>query len=174
MKLQPGMHILIHSYKHNKTVHRIWKKSVILEVSQHIIVTANDRTRVIENDGRTWKTKEPAICVFFEDYWFNIIAMLKQDGIHYYCNLASPAVYDGEALKYIDYDLDLKMYPSKKIRLLDKKEYETHKLNMKYPKEIDDIIQDHLNILKEKMMTQSFPFQDDVMYQYYKMYKKYS
>jgi len=173
MKLQPGMHILIHSYKHNKTVHRIWKKSVVLEVSQHVIVTANERTRVIENDGRTWKTKEPAICVFFEDLWFNIIAMLKQDGIHYYCNLASPTVFDGEALKYIDYDLDLKMYPSKKIRLLDKKEYETHKQQMEYSKDIDDIILDHLRILKEKMMTKSFPFQDDVMYQYYEIYKTY-
>jgi protein associated with RNAse G/E len=173
MKLQPGMHILIHSYKHNKTVHRIWKKSVVLEVSQHVIVTANERTRVIENDGRTWKTKEPAICVFFEDLWFNIIAMLKQDGIHYYCNLASPTVFDGEALKYIDYDLDLKMYPSKKIRLLDKKEYETHKQQMEYPKDIDDIILDHLRIIKEKMMTKSFPFQDDVMYQYYEIYKTY-
>lgn len=171
MKLQPGMNILIHSYKHNKTVHRIWKKSVVLEVDQHKIVTANERTRVIENDGRTWKTKEPAICIFFEDYWFNVIAMLKTDGIHYYCNLASPSIFDGEALKYIDYDLDLKMYPSKKIRLLDKKEYETHKEMMGYSNDIDKIVHEHLAILKQKMLSNEFPFQDDVMYQYYEKYK---
>lgn len=174
MKLQPGMHLLIHSYKHNKTVHRIWKKSIVLEVNQHFTVTANARTRVIENDGRTWKTKEPAICIFFEEYWFNVIAMLKQDGIHYYCNLASPFVYDGEALKYIDYDLDVKMYPSKKIRMLDKKEYQSHKIEMNYPIDIDTIIHDHMVILKEKMQNNAFPFQDDVMYQYYEQYKDYS
>jgi protein associated with RNAse G/E len=27
MKLSKGMHVAIHSYKHNKRLHRIWKKN---------------------------------------------------------------------------------------------------------------------------------------------------
>ena len=43
-------------------------------------------------------------------YWFNIIAMIRDNGVSYYCNLASPYVMDEEALKYIDYDLDVKVF----------------------------------------------------------------
>lgn len=170
MKLSKGMHIVIQSYKHNKHIHRIWKKSVVLEANNNYVVTANDRTKVIESDGRTWHSKEPAICVFFDDYWFNIIAMLKDDGIHYYCNLASPYVYDEEGIKYIDYDLDIKMYPSKRIRVLDRQEYEDHKIKMSYPKEVDDIIMYYMEMLKGKLQKHEFPFNDSEIKSYYQMY----
>ena len=50
--------------------------------------------------------------------------MFREDGIYYYCNLSSPFVCDEEALKYIDYDLDIKVYPNGKYHLLDEDEYE--------------------------------------------------
>ena len=65
------------------------------------------------------------------------------------------------------------MYPSKKIRMLDKKEYQTHKDVMNYPDDVDQIVHDHMVILKEKMQNNAFPFQDDVMYQYYEKFKDY-
>ncbi len=170
MKLSKGMHIVIQSYKHNKTIHRVWKKSVVLEAAQNYVITANDRTKVIEADGRTWHSKEPAICIFFDDYWYNIIAMLKEDGIHYYCNLASPYIYDQEAIKYIDYDLDVKMYPSKRIRVLDRQEYENHKKEMQYPDEVDTIVQHYLKVLKTKLQKNEFPFNDSQILAYYDMY----
>ena len=49
--------------------------------------------------------------------------MIRQKGISYYCNLASPYVLDKEALKYIDYDLDIKIFPDGEKRLLDVDEY---------------------------------------------------
>ena len=35
--------------------------------------------------------------------------MIRDNGISYYCNMASPYYLDKEALKYIDYDLDVKI-----------------------------------------------------------------
>jgi uncharacterized protein len=172
MKLQPGMNVVIHSYKHNKKVHRIWKKSTIIEVDKNYVVSGNERTRVIEQDGRMWQTKEPAICIFFEDIWFNVIAMIKKEGIHYYCNLASPFVYDEEALKYIDYDLDVKKYPDQTIQVLDEDEFEAHKIIMDYSVEIINIIQDHFQLLMNKIKQQEFPFQDDVIMNYYELFKQ--
>ena len=43
-----------------------------------MIVLVNDRTNVIDGDGRRWKTKEPAVCYFFKNYWFNIICVLRK------------------------------------------------------------------------------------------------
>ena len=35
------------------------------------ITLVNDRANVIDGDGRRWRTKEPAVCYFYKDYWFN-------------------------------------------------------------------------------------------------------
>lgn len=45
--------------------------------------------------------------VFFKDRWFNIIGQLKDYGIYFYCNIATPTLIDNKVIKYIDYDLDL-------------------------------------------------------------------
>lgn len=152
------MTVPIHSYKHNQKLHRIWKKAVVLHQDQHVLVTANYRTRVIEDDGRSWHTKEPAICYFYNDYWFNIIGMLKKDGVYFYCNLSSPYLYDGEAIKYIDYDLDVKVFPDGSYVILDEREYHEHGALMDYPDEIKAIIGTHKDLLVSRIQNREKPF----------------
>ena len=171
MKLSTGMTVSIHSYKHNKKLHRIWKKSVVLYQDQHMLVTGNNRTKVIESDGRSWHTKEPAICYFYNDLWFNIIGMLKKDGVYFYCNLSSPYLYDGEAIKYIDYDLDVKVYPDGRYILLDEKEYETHLDLMSYPEEIQGIISEQIKLLIEKIEKKEKHFCLSDIKDFYEQYK---
>lgn len=171
MKLSKGMQAEIHSYKHNEKLHRIWKRSVILYQDHQILVTGNYRTRVIEHDGRSWHTKEPAICFFFDDLWFNVIGMLKKDGITYYCNLASPYLYDGEAIKYIDYDLDIKVFPDGSYTILDQKEYHNHLNEMAYSKDIQDIIDQQLEELITRIKERRSPFNDDEVKAYYQEFR---
>lgn len=172
MKLSTGMTVQIHSYKHNKKLHRIWKKTMVLYQDQHMLVTANNRTRVIENDGRSWHTKEPAICYFYNDYWFNIIGMLKKDGVYFYCNLSSPYLYDGEAIKYIDYDLDVKVFPDGSYILLDEKEYQMHQNQMCYSDEIQEIILKQKDILIEKIKNKEKPFDRSDIKMFHEQYKQ--
>lgn len=98
----------IHSYKHDGSIHRVWEKSVLLDETDEYIILGNNKCKVIESDGRTWYTKEPAIIYFFKNKWYNIIAMYKKRGLTYYCNISSPCVIEENTVKYIDYDLDLK------------------------------------------------------------------
>lgn len=174
MKLSTGMQVAIHSYKHNKRLHRIWKKTVILSEDQHVLVTGHQRTRVIEHDGRSWHTNEPAICYFYKDLWFNIIGMLKKDGVYFYCNLSSPYLYDGEAIKYIDYDLDVKVYPDGSYVILDEKEYDMHSNKMYYTKEIQTIIQDQIDDLVKRVKAKEKPFDLSDIHLYYDQYKSLS
>ncbi len=171
MKLSTGMNVPIHSYKHNKKIHRIWKKAVVLHHDQHLLVTANQRTKVIENDGRSWHTKEPAICYFYNDLWFNVIGMLKKDGIYFYCNLSSPYLYDGEAVKYIDYDLDVKVFPDGRYILLDEKEYQAHLDLMCYSEDIQEIIRDQMKILISRIENKEAPFDLSDIKLYYDTFK---
>ena len=142
-----GSKMQIQSYKHNGQLHRIWENSTVLKATETIVIGANDRTQVTESDGRTWVTREPAICYFHAKHWFNIIGMLRDDGIHYYCNISSPFVYDDEALKYIDYDLDVKVYPDMTYDLLDEDEYEDHRQKMNYPVVLDRILHNNIEYL---------------------------
>ncbi|MFP4177528.1 MAG: DUF402 domain-containing protein [Acholeplasmataceae bacterium] len=174
MKLSTGMKVPIHSYKHNQRLHRIWRRAIVLYQDDSVLVTANNRTHVIENNGRSWNTREPAICYFYSELWFNIIAMLKPDGVYYYCNLSSPYLYDGEAIKYIDYDLDVKVYPDGTYRILDRYEYEIHGHQMSYPTEIKAIIESQLKDLIRRIERKEAPFTAKEIEQFYEQYKRMS
>ena len=73
------------------------------------------------------------LCTFILNIGLMLFVCLE-DGIYYYCNLSSPFACDEEALKYIDYDLDIKVYPNGKYHLLDEDEYEQHMNQMNYPR----------------------------------------
>jgi protein associated with RNAse G/E len=57
---------IIHSYKHNGNIHREWDEAILLDVQDEYLVFGNNKTKVLESDGRSWKTKEPAIMFFYK------------------------------------------------------------------------------------------------------------
>jgi uncharacterized protein len=150
--------IEIQSYKHNGHIHRVWEETIVLKGTRNVVIGGNDRTVVTESDGRIWITREPAICFFYAKHWFNIIAMIRDEGIFYYCNISSPFTWDHEALKYIDYDLDIKVFPDMTYVLLDEDEYEVHSKQMNYPTEIDKILRHNVSVLIEWIQQRKGPF----------------
>lgn len=170
--LSPGEVVQIHGYKHNKRLHRIWSTDIVLHEDEEVLIVANNKTRVIESNGRCWTTREPAICYFYKSRWYNVIAMLKNDGIHYYCNLSSPYVYDGEAVKYIDYDLDVRVSPTFSFNVLDEDEYDIHKKKMNYPNEVQMIIENELNVLIKRIKRREGPFNTKDVKKWYENYKR--
>lgn len=163
----------IQSYKHNGKIHRIWESNVVLKGTESVVIGANDKTEVRESDGRTWITREPAICYFHADYWFNVIGMIRNDGIHYYCNLSSPFIYEQGALKYIDYDLDIKIYPDMTYDLLDEDEYEMHKNQMNYPEILDKILYKNVEQLLSWVSQKKGPFSPGFIDQWYERFLMY-
>jgi uncharacterized protein len=168
-----GEIIQIHSYKHNGFIHRIWEDTIVLKGTPNYVIAANDRTVVTEADGRTWITREPAICFFHAKHWFNIIGMIREDGIYYYCNLSSPFVWDKEALKYIDYDLDVKVFPNMTYILLDEDEYERHRQEMNYPSVIDRILKNNVEKLISWIQQRKGPFAPDFIDTWYEKFLSY-
>lgn len=168
-----GSEIQIKSYKHNGKIHRIWKDNFILKNTETIVIGANDKTQVIESDGRAWVTREPAIFYFHAGYWFNVIGMLRRDGIHYYCNISSPFVLDQEGLKYIDYDLDVRVYPDMTFDILDEDEYEEHKRLMNYPRTLDHILYRNLEEVLVWIRQRKGPFSPGFVDEWYEQYLTY-
>ena len=174
MKLSVGDTLAIHCYKHNGELYKTWDKALILDIKKDYIVLGNDNVLVTKSDGRVWRTKEPAIMFFYKDRWFNIIAQLKENGLFYYCNIASPYIMDNRILKYIDYDLDLRVFPDGAFKILDRNEYNYHKKLMNYPKEINFIIKSELSSLIEKKKKNEHPFDKELIENYFKIFLKLS
>ncbi len=171
MKHNVGDIIQIHCYKHNGKIHRIWEESTVIEETEDYLICGNYKTNVIENDGRSHCTKEPAIVFFYKHKWYNVIAQFKEFGLFYYCNIASPYIEDENTIKYIDYDLDLRVFPDGGYRILDKNEYKYHKRIMNYSDELDLIINKELEDLIKMKTKKEGPFDKKVLNKYLGIYQ---
>ncbi|MCQ2747697.1 MAG: DUF402 domain-containing protein [Mycoplasmoidaceae bacterium] len=60
--------------------------------------------------------------------------------INYYFNVASPYIFEEDAIKYIDLDLDVRVIDVNSqleiIKVLDEREFEAHAKQMLYPKKL--------------------------------------
>ena len=170
MNINKGENYLIHSYKHDGKIHRSWDEAVFIEETDDFLIFVNNKCAVTESDGRVWRTKEPAVIFFSKKNWFNIIAQLKKSGVTFYCNIASPYIIEDNVIKYIDYDLDLRVYPNNYYKILDRGEYKYHKKLMNYSDKLDYILKKELDYLISMSKNGDFPFDKNYIFGYYEVY----
>ena len=160
------------SYKHDGTLHRVWRNVDKIFEDKDILILINNEVDVIDGDGRKWKTREPAVCYFFKKYWFNVICMIRKDNIYYYCNLSSPYVIDKEGIKYIDYDLDIKVFPDGELKELDRDEYDFNINYLHYSDNIKKIIANNMKILLNRIKNKEEPFNNECVNHWYEEFLK--
>lgn len=167
-----GDNLELHCYKHNGKINSISDRITVIDILDNCIVCGDFKTTITESDGSSHKTKEPAIMFFYKNRWFNILAQLKKQGLFYYCNIATPYLIDEHIIKYIDYDLDLRVFPDGGFRILDRNEYNYHKKVMNYSDELDLVIRTQLSELIEMKRANKGPFEPGIVEKYYDLYAK--
>lgn len=151
--------ITVQAYKHDGNLHRQWSPAYLALETDEFWALTSKASLVTESDGRRWMTKEHAVFYLFKHKWQNIIAMMKENGgICYYVNVASPTIMDNGVLKYIDYDLDVKLFPDGAIKVLDEQEFEKHIETYGYSKELTKAIRRSFKDIQKDMMHKEFPF----------------
>lgn len=170
MVLKEKERVFIQSFKHDGSLHRTWAKGFVVEANAARTVVVTNHTLVSEADGRRWVTREPAVCFFYPDEWFNVISMIRERGVYYYCNMASPSIYDGEAIKNVDYDLDVKVSPQGKTMILDEDEYREHSRQMNYGEKLDTILHCELERLLKRISQRESPFNEKEIWDLYNRY----
>lgn len=170
--IKVGENYFIHSYKHDGNIHKSWEEAILLENNADYLIFGNNRTKVTKADGRSWRTKEPSIMFFYKRHWFSVIAQIRDYGIQYKCDIASPYILEGKTLKYIDYDLDLKVFSNGSFKILDRKEYQYHKEKMNYPDDLDFILKNELSKLIEIVRKKEGPFDFNCVEKYHLLYDK--
>ena len=96
--------------------------------------------------------------------------MLRPTGITYYCNLSSPYVKDSEGVKYIDYDLDVKVFPSGDKIILDRDEFEFNQVDYAYPEKLIQIVEKEMKDLLNRIDNSDVPFSSEVVLKDYEIY----
>lgn len=170
--IKVGDKLKIECYKHNGYLDQTSEEATVIEIAKDYIIVANNRTKLTEHDGRSHRTNEPAVLFFYKKHWFNVIGQLKNEGLFYYCNIATPYIIDGHTIKYIDYDLDLRVFPDGKFRILDRNEYKYHRKVMKYSEELNNIIESELTNLIEMNKKKEGPFTPNIVVKYYQKYQQ--
>ena len=166
MEIVNGQIVNVQAYKHNGTLYRQWNGAKVLEVSKERIVLFLYKTKVVEKSGQKWAVREPMLWWMSREEFRNTTGLIRSSGTHFYTNLASPAIYEDGTVKFIDYDLDIKSYPGMNTKVVDQKEFNQNKIDMKYPKAIiDEIIKTTNRVLKEISSKDGF-FDEDVIDEY--------
>lgn len=136
--------VMIHAYKRNGWLYRVWEFPKIIESNDKFVCAYLYNTRVITNEKNSKrnfhsKNLKNSFWFFFTERWFNIIATLNSNNTaSYYVNIASPFYYEEEAIKYYDFDLDIKIKSSKPMdfKVVDIDEYNENKKIYRYEKEV--------------------------------------
>jgi len=169
----------IKSFKHDGHLHRQWQRNWLvpqdLLLPQHAAegmhVLLNNQTPIKEADGSMWVSRVPAVSFFIPGKWFNVVAMIEDFGIRYYCNLASPPYLTGDVLTYIDYDLDVIRTAGGDLAVVDRDEYERHKAEYRYPPVVDAKVSEGLREVTHRIRGGKPPFEDEVVKAYYEAWR---
>ena len=164
--MKVGDQIKVCAYKHDGTLNSISYDTTVLEITDERIVCGNYHSKIMDSDGRSYTTKEIAILFFYKKDWYNIICQFKKYGIFYYCNIATPFLIEDNSIKYIDYDLDLRVFPDGTYKILDKNEYIYHKKMYNYTEQLDFIIKNELSKLIKLKESNKNPFTKEEILKY--------
>ncbi|SYV96825.1 Protein of uncharacterised function (DUF402) [Mycoplasmopsis edwardii] len=84
-------------------------------------------------------------------------------GKSYYTNLASYPIFEENTIKFIDYDLDLKSYPTKELQIVDKEEFNENSLAYGYSPQIKSKILNEVKNIVELYSTNEYFFNDGII-----------
>ncbi|WP_284644990.1 DUF402 domain-containing protein [Paenibacillus silviterrae] len=166
---------IIKSFKHDGHLHRMWLENWLVPESllhkdhreQSMLVFINSQTKIVEADGKEWVSRIPGVSFFIPKLWFNVVALIEENGVRYYCNIASPPYVNGKVITYIDYDLDVIRMPSGDVHVVDQEEYERHKISYHYSQAVDTLVKQGMETLLERLQRGAAPFQDQEVLRYY-------
>ncbi|MCV3743360.1 DUF402 domain-containing protein [Ureaplasma sp. ES3154-GEN] len=130
--------IMVHAYKLNGWLYRSWNNPMVVGIEDDLLVLCSTNSLVITAEEYTKRnfpsyTNKTSYWFFFKKEWFNIIATIEKTGMKFYINIASPFIYEEEAIKYYDFDLDFKISADKQWREVDFDEFLENSKKYNYP-----------------------------------------
>lgn len=161
--------LAVHAYKFDGSLYRTFEfPRVIFENEKYFILDLQNCRIISQAKNQKFYhsySKRDSLWVIFKDEWYNLfITINEKNKIIYYFNVATPFIYEEDAIKYIDLDLDVRVADVNSqievIKVLDEKEFENHAQQMLYPKKLInkalEVKEDIISKLQNKTFQQTF------------------
>ncbi len=136
-----GTRVMINAYKFNGWLYRVWEYPLVLEVNENYVVLASENAKILtskENSRQCFYSQatKPTFWFLFKDKWFNLITTITPKGYQVYINVSSPFIFEESAFKYLDLDLDFKIFPNNTWTEVDINEFMVNQITFHYPPEL--------------------------------------
>lgn len=157
--------VAIHAYKFNGCLYRTFEFPKIVFKNKEILVLDLFNCRVISQgkNKKFYRThfEIDSLWIFFYEQWYNLfLNITKNSHLVYYFNIATPYLFEEDAIKYIDLDLDVRVENVntnfEKIKVLDTHEFENNAKLMLYPKKLINKSIDIKNQLIDNLKNHKF------------------
>jgi uncharacterized protein len=134
---------------------------MLVSHEQPLIVTEDQAGDLMRNKGGPWTCPYNVRNHYWTDRWYNVMRFETPGGgmVEWYCNVSTPAEYDGELLSWIDLDLDVRVWPDGRVEVLDEDEFLEHSQRMAYPDDVIASARRAVDDLLELVAGSAFPFE---------------
>ena len=120
--------------------HPHWSHDAYLVFERNgIVVTQTFAGTEVQTTRGPWASPFDTRGHYWPDRWYNVIRLDRPRGrglYGFYCNVATPAEFDGENLHYCDLQLDVRAYfEGGRLRydIVDEDEFEEARTRLRYP-----------------------------------------
>jgi protein associated with RNAse G/E len=162
--LEKTRSIRVRASNYDGTPH--WEHPALLvSESDDLLVTQTVSGLEIATERGPWNSPYNTRGHNWPHRWFNVIR-LEEPGrglAGFYCNIATPVEFDGESLRYVDLQLDVRVFVSEAewtYTVLDADEFEEARRRYAYPDDLVVRCRQAVDAVINLVEARQFPFED--------------
>lgn len=153
--------VTVNARKYDGRLHRSWHGGLVSANGSLVTLLAKFSATHLHSDLGTIHAGTLSTEYFWLDRWYNVFRFREPDGSPkaIYANIATPAVFDGSTLDYIDLDIDVIQWPDGRVDVLDREEFEQNSAAFGYPSDVMESTMAALEEVLQLMAQGQFPFE---------------
>jgi len=146
------------------TVRRSWLARIIEKRDPLLVLVGEFDQDISHNDLGLIRRGTRSYEYYWLDRWFNVFRFHEPEGQlrNYYCNINLPPTFTGEALDYVDLDIDVLIMPNFVVSILDEAEFEDSCWDFQIPLDIQEKARQSLDELLAAVDRREFPFDQEI------------
>lgn len=155
-----GEKITINSRKFDGAIRRSWSCSFVAQEGSLLTFVGEFDSDVQHDHLGFIRRGTLSYEYYWLDRWYNVFRFYGPEGVlrNYYCNINVPPKFEQNILDYVDLDLDVLVWPDRRIDILDREELERNAEKYGYSAEIRKKIEDGLTEILLLIKDGVFPF----------------
>lgn len=156
-----GPRVPTRSTKYDGSRHWEYNSLFVLQEGP-LLITRDAVGDMMQNKNRPWRCPYHTRNHYWTDRWYNVMRFERPDrGLdHWYCNVSTPARFDDGHLRWVDLDLDVRVWPDGRMEVLDEDEFLENSACMGYPPAVIASARNAVGELLALARSAQFPFEE--------------